>query len=389
MPHEEAGTAIGRHDDPPVAQAPRHIASLTSLRFFAAAMIVVLHTSHMLHPHPFLGRMSLERGVSFFFVLSGFILYYTYGGGALRVRDFLVARAARIWPAHAAVLGLWFLLFLPYSVDLFLEGENPLVFLCNLLLVQAWIPTPRYYLAFNVVTWSLCVEMLFYLLFPVMLPSFSRAWGWMLGAAVAAEVALVLVAQSYGLPLGARVLEWQVTAKGLLNNLPLARVSEFVLGMVAARFTMRFASLIRLDGSTATAVELAVIAMTIASLFVTGDTITSNAYASYHLHAVLSAPFFAVLIATCFFGRGMISRFLGLKPLVLLGHASYALYLLHDVLLTFLAAHEPAARTMVPVPMWLAYWLILIAASLALHAFVERPARMRIRALLTAGRIPA
>src|SRR5260370_6407765 len=39
-------------------------------------------------------------GVSFFFVLSGFILVYTYAGREIDNRDFYRARFARIYPAY-------------------------------------------------------------------------------------------------------------------------------------------------------------------------------------------------------------------------------------------------------------------------------------------------
>jgi peptidoglycan/LPS O-acetylase OafA/YrhL len=88
------------------------IKCLTSLRFFAAAMIVVFHSVNAFRiADNSKITFPLEQGVSFFFVLSGFILTYVYPSlnGAHRVRDFYVARIARIWPAHFAafLLLLW------------------------------------------------------------------------------------------------------------------------------------------------------------------------------------------------------------------------------------------------------------------------------------------
>jgi peptidoglycan/LPS O-acetylase OafA/YrhL len=94
----------------------KQIKCLTSLRFFAAAMIVVFHSVNAFRvwdnakiPFP------LGQGVSFFFVLSGFILTYVYPsvGGGRGIRDFYVARIARIWPAHFVtfLLVLWLIPF--------------------------------------------------------------------------------------------------------------------------------------------------------------------------------------------------------------------------------------------------------------------------------------
>src|SRR5271156_303732 len=56
------------------------IDALTSLRFIAAAMIVVTHsvTIFSMDPTGNIAKLPLSQGVSFFFVLSGFILTYVY-----------------------------------------------------------------------------------------------------------------------------------------------------------------------------------------------------------------------------------------------------------------------------------------------------------------------
>ena len=75
---------------------------LTSLRFFAAVMVVICHSAGLFG---FVGGPELDglrTGVSFFFVLSGFILAYVYPklDTIPELLHFLRARFARIWPAH-------------------------------------------------------------------------------------------------------------------------------------------------------------------------------------------------------------------------------------------------------------------------------------------------
>jgi peptidoglycan/LPS O-acetylase OafA/YrhL len=78
------------------------LSALTTLRFIAASGIVLHHLRGPLLPNDAFAAWPLDNAVSFFFVLSGFILAYTYPKlerpGA--VRDFFVARIARIWPVH-------------------------------------------------------------------------------------------------------------------------------------------------------------------------------------------------------------------------------------------------------------------------------------------------
>ena len=83
---------------------------LTSLRFFAAAMIVIGHSHRLIGSLNLANTFSLAQGVSFFFVLSGFILAYNYPSLPTKsdVLHFFKARIARIWPAHVAAIILLF-----------------------------------------------------------------------------------------------------------------------------------------------------------------------------------------------------------------------------------------------------------------------------------------
>ena len=67
--------------------------TLTSRRFLAALEIVVHHS-----------RGTFDSGVSFFFVLSGFVLAYGYQSicGRNDISRFLIARVARVWPGYLA-----------------------------------------------------------------------------------------------------------------------------------------------------------------------------------------------------------------------------------------------------------------------------------------------
>jgi hypothetical protein len=76
-----AADVRGKTDSPhglPETHPPAKLNALTSLRFFAAFAIVVEHSRGLLLPPDILTDWPLDQGVSFFFVLSGFILVYVY-----------------------------------------------------------------------------------------------------------------------------------------------------------------------------------------------------------------------------------------------------------------------------------------------------------------------
>ena len=88
------------------------IDALTSLRFFAVTLIVLHHSiGHFDIFRETLGPFALDHAVSYFFILSGFVMVYVYGDlqGRVACQRFFIARFARIWPAHV-ITGLFFLL---------------------------------------------------------------------------------------------------------------------------------------------------------------------------------------------------------------------------------------------------------------------------------------
>jgi peptidoglycan/LPS O-acetylase OafA/YrhL len=104
-------------------------------------------------------------GVDFFFVLSGFVLTWSYRPGRSRGR-FYWLRFARVWPLHLVT----------FLLAIALIGGGPwFSALLNVLLLQSWAPFSEVYGAFNTPSWTLSVEAFFYLLFPFMIRPLARA----------------------------------------------------------------------------------------------------------------------------------------------------------------------------------------------------------------------
>src|SRR5260221_11975920 len=101
--------------------------ALTGLRFVAAAMILVHHAASFGIQLP---ALAFDHGVSFFFVLSGFVLAYVHPsiGSAYELRAFLWNRVVRIWPAHLVML---------FAVTILLNLPITWTFPLNFFLLQA------------------------------------------------------------------------------------------------------------------------------------------------------------------------------------------------------------------------------------------------------------
>ena len=162
------------------------IKPLTSLRFFFALMVFVSHLLFLEYSESKASNWIFSSafregyiGVSFFFILSGFILAYNYQESILKnqksKKTFYIARIARIFPLHV----LTFLLALPLSYKIFFENKT-LWFgraLTNISLTQSFIPFREIYFSFNLPSWSISDEMFFYLAFPfliLLIPNFKH-----------------------------------------------------------------------------------------------------------------------------------------------------------------------------------------------------------------------
>jgi peptidoglycan/LPS O-acetylase OafA/YrhL len=297
--------------------------ALTGLRFVAAAMIVAEHAHTLRIPVP---EYALGHGVSFFFVLSGFIIAYAYPrlDSGRAVFGFMVSRVARIWPAHfiALLLTIW-LLRLP---------SDPATFVANALLLHGWIPSWPWYFSYNAPSWTISTELFFYVAFPVLIFHWRTTWWWKWLLSALLVVALIgLVDVLHLAPISDKD---EVTAHGLLYVNPLGRLFEFVTGMVVCSvYRWLLPQAARLSVAAFTALEILIISLAAYSVG-TGLTVrlliplfhgTGMQWLGQAAD-VLIFPF-VILIFAC--GRGWLSRCLGNAPMVLLGDMSYSIYLLH------------------------------------------------------------
>ena len=359
----------------PMTQGPHKLDQLTSLRFVAAFMIVLHHADGLFGISP--SGVNLGQGVSFFFVLSGFILAYVYPRLATwgAVRHFWRARLARVWPGFLLSAALAFVL-----LD---QPWRTLTAVPYLLLVQAWIPMSSFYFAYNAVAWSISTEVFFYLLFPALIWRWRATWHWKAAAALALLLALMLAARHWSLPsYGAPYTGGDgmlVTQHGLLYISPLARLVEFVFGM-CVMLLWRHSS-VGWRRATATVCEASAVLLCVASLSVMsavsawiGTTWLGAPAALWSMHAGSLAAF-GVLIYVMAHGRGALSAALRWRGAVLLGEISFALYLLHQTLLSYYRLHPERFRALPDGLAFGLYLLILLLCSYLMWILVEMPAR--------------
>ncbi|MFU8850852.1 acyltransferase family protein [Micromonospora sp. SL1-18] len=383
----------------PAAAVPgARLESLTGLRWIAAFGVFLSHVSRLLPiPHTDTVFVLGSSGVTFFFVLSGFVLTWTYTTGD-RAATFYGRRFARIWP----LLVIGALLPLALQLSDVRQGQREelvLIAISAILLYQAWVP--NWILGgTNPVTWSLAVEAFFYALFPFLAKfTLRRSLRWLGWAAVA----MVIVGW------GIKVWLWDAYPpqarpsfngmEGLIfgNYSPIARVWEFLLGMVAA-------AAIRKGWRSPLPVWAATTLLT-AGMFVLWllRDETWRSAVIYDALPQVTAPLYAlvvVAVATRDLAGG--PSWLRTRPMVALGQWSYAFYLLHFTVLFEIASRVFDKQSIIqfymrPVqPSWEnAGWALLAlvlttAVSALLYRLYERPIELWLRARIGGRRtLPA
>jgi peptidoglycan/LPS O-acetylase OafA/YrhL len=360
---------------------------LTSLRAFAALEVVLLHSLFELGgswvnrlPAP-IARVLLQGqvAVSFFFVLSGFILAYTYcepAGGLIDTpQRFWRARFARVYPLYC----LAFLVDLPRGIQSFLDaapsvksalGKIAVSGASYLTLTQSWYP--RVTNSWNTPGWSLSAEAFFYAVFPALVIATKRWSVWRLLAL--AVVCWALPALGYeGLShFRGHDLE-SANLQTFWRSFPPLRLPEFLLGVAAGRiYVSGQVSCIAKWLRPAGLVALALIAVLLGADLGLPQALVEN---------TLEAPLFAIVILAAATSAIPSPWWLTSRPLLLLGRSSYAVYIVHqpfkfwfESLATRLGLYSPSPLLLV------CYLCTLQTCCIGLFVWFEDPLRRAITA---------
>lgn len=374
--------------DAPIKTGGGEIRALTGLRIVAALWVVVLHyqvaLTDMLGGYiaPFWPVISAGwLGVDLFFLLSGFVMTVSYlhrlgprwdGPAAVL---FVWARLTRIWPLWALLTTVYFVFMLVTGWD----GGGPeelrrhatvTSYLQQLGLVQMWTREHLLGSSFVVPGWSLSVEFLAYLVFPLAVLVLFRLRR--LPSPVLAALAIAAVAP----------MAWLAYQDGLADGTlpwPLRISGAFLSGALTCLFVDRV--------KDSAAVRKAAPGMTVFALV----QIVLIAHWAF-LRQLNGEPnplgiavlFFPLLVGALALSDRGPAVFLSRDTMVLGGRISFALYLVHTVLLDFLHAAQPHFAVLaVGAPMWtfVQTQLVFVSIGLAylLYRFVEEPSRLYLR----------
>ncbi|MFF1266180.1 acyltransferase family protein [Streptomyces anulatus] len=367
------------------SNATSRLPSLTGMRFLAALLVFSVHGAAAgvfkdqgvaADYYRWFGNAGAV-GVSFFFMLSGFVLTWSVRP-ADTVRGFWRRRLLKIFPNHLVTFVVAIVLLTVTSTAVAFPET-----LANLFLVHAWVPDSGYVETANTVSWSLSVELLFYLSFPLLIKGVSRigpAVLWYAAGGVVLVIMLMPLIAQMLLPdtPGFMFMKISWTQIWFVYVFPVARLLEFVLGMLLARIVLSG----RWIGLGVIPPALLTIAAYVGAVLIDHNPL-------YNYVAITVIPL-ALLIpaAAASDARGRESL-LSKRPMVWLGEISFAFYCVHYLILIYghrLFGSDPNIFGKPSGPAWstpggllflAAALVVSVLAAWALYAIVERPVMRR------------
>ena len=354
---------------------PARLNALTGLRCFAAINIVFFHFSNpdwfgFLAPVVNAGFAS----VSFFILLSGFVLAYNYAdrarAGELDKVRFWEARFTRLYPIYLLSLLLsWRVVPAEYAAHTHAMFWTGMVL--TPLLLQGWVPSLATFL--NTPAWTMSAEAFYYFIFPWLArgkkparigPYLGKMGGvWVLGLVPGA---LYMAFNPDGI---AHPDRWSYGPwLWALKYTPYAHIFSFVFGVMLAN----------LDAMIPRASQVRLWLGLIGFGGIYGVLSLGPLVPYAIIHDGLLMPLFAFIVLGLA-GENPLATALGVRPLVFVGEASYCLYLLHFTLWNLIhSSHVLNRLGLALFDPWISYVTLIVLALLALH-LIEKPAQRQLR----------
>ncbi|WP_137808125.1 acyltransferase [Pseudomonas sp. G(2018)] len=295
-------------------RAEKRFDSLDSFRGLMAVSVMIYHLRISGSFTEWTFFRHADVFVSFFFVLSGFVLTHAYGKSVqFNFRRFFITRTFRLLPLHLFMLGVFILLEcgrymaaqkgMEFNNAPFSGKFAPAEILPNALLLQSWtyLTNP---LSFNFPSWSISIEYYTYMIFAVILSIAFGVRTWVWAAMVCVSLALMYAGNTF------------FTIESLRG------LAYFFTGCLAYVVYLKLPHPGQARSWLLTALE--VLAVAAALVFVVSD---------FAAKALLASPLFGVIVVIFAFDGGAVSRLLGKRFFGFLGKLSYSIYLTHAAIL--------------------------------------------------------
>lgn len=353
----------------------KRFGALTGIRAIAASMVFLYHNRkywrNSLPGFMIRNLNEYHTGVTLFFVLSGFLIAYTYKDAptknATAYLQYIGIRIARIFPVY------WLLLLIQFSMG-FTTGQNPW---WNFTLLKGL--SDKHNLDGIPQSWTLSVELCFYIIAPfIFLLTQKSIWKTWISLFI---LYVAVIATGYiWLFINGNPNKWLYNWWFVSDATFFGRFNEFFIGVLMAYYLHKqpqwLSATFNKKNITATAALLCMVAIYCISWW--EKDIYSNgteAIAGLLIRNLLLPFLIALLLYGLITEETWLSKLLGSKLMVLLGNASYIFYLIHIGYLN----HLIAGKLLLPDRNFILLWLIAIVCYLLFEKPVYIFLKQKIR----------
>ncbi|WP_368903526.1 acyltransferase family protein [Providencia sp. 2.29] len=242
--------------------------------------------------------------------------------------------------------------YIDFSYTIFFAGNPDLLkFISNLFLFQAFIPSQDYYFSLNAPSWSISVEFFLYLLFPLLI-KFRNSY--------LIVVSIFFIIIKCMLP-----IETEDTQHAFLYISPLFRIADFSIGILIYRYRRNIFNHTK---------SVIVNCLQFSSVIILLLFIYFSSYAniSYRYDIYYIIPM-SLLILSLSFNYGLIGKLLSGRAIVLLGEASFSLYMTHQLVIRYLLKINERFNLLSDGLLLISIISLCLIVSVIFYKFIEIP----------------
>lgn len=342
---------------------------LTFTRFIAAVLIVFFHYHHGVFSTNInfieVLKNNFDLGVSYFYVLSGFVMMLAYGKKTvIDPRQYYINRFARIYPLHIFSSILFIVVSILISLNYLDKYHFPAldILIKQILLIHAWFPLDT--LTINFVAWSISVEMFFYICFPYLFNFFIQKYS--LKTVSVVVFSFWVISQIY--------MNWfylshplNIYDESFLMSNPLLHLNQFCIGLLLGKCLILNHS--KLNGSY----DITII------IFVSLTIVMIYGLRNFFVHNGLFAINFALIIFLMSINEGFITKLFRKKVFIYLGEISFAIYLLQAAVFDFSLKVFKVIHLKNAYLAFFSSLMMLIIAAHFTYKWIEIPLKNKIR----------
>jgi len=335
------------------------IEQITFTRFIASISIVIYHFGRDTFPFRIENLSFLFNqaniGVSYFFILSGFVMIIAYGQKSkIDTIDYLKNRFARIYPVYFLAILIALILSIISLSKIDFYGLT-----LNIFLIQSWVPGQA--LSFNAPGWSLAVEFLFYMLFPFLFNYIYSKYDF---KRIVLPILIIWVVSQIGFHFALSTSFYHgfpSKSHDLLFYLPIMHLNQFLIGNLAGLFFINNLSTKKLN------TDWFIIVM----MLILFALLKYNTLINFH-NGFLMIIFIPIILLLSI-NNGFLSRFFNNKICVLLGEISYGIYILQIPIFAWVKAVFSYFGIQSNLILFYCSLIILIVASAISYLYIETP----------------